>query len=144
MAKRRYNSKKRKGSSLQPAVLDLAFKTPTGVDAHDRYYIDTMREMSKVNRRLYEQGMMVGYNGLTFIFRQDASNPVQTLELTVRTAPNTWMMQNAFVKGKALWDEMQQLVLADNPSISGKWHDFKCTMQISQTGNNLLESEDNL
>jgi hypothetical protein len=140
MAKRR--SKKSRGMNMQPAVRDLAFKTKTGVDAYDRYYIDTMREMSKVNRRLYKQGMMVGYNGLTFIFRQDSLNPVQTLELTVRTAPNSWMMQNGFVKGKALWNEMQQLVLADNPSLSGKWHDFKCTMQISQIGENLLDTVD--
>ena len=124
---------------IAPAVTDLFFTTKTGVNAHPAYYIDTMSELSKVNRRLYSQSKMVAYQGLTFIWRASGSNPpaatdLASIEVTVRTAGNTWIMHNAFVKGKALWDEMQDLVLDDNPSVKGKWHDFKVTFSTEQTG----------
>ena len=122
MAKRR---KSRKGSKLQPAQLDLAFTIPAagGDDNDRRSYIDTARELSKVNRRLYSQGRMYAYQGLTFIWR--AGGSLASIELSVKTAGNTWVVHNAHVKGEALWHQMQDLVLDDNPSIKGKWHDYK-------------------
>ncbi len=125
---------------MQPAVTDLAFVTKTGANASDRYYIDTMSELSKVNRRLYSQAKMVAYQGLTFIWRPGATATppaladLATIEVTIRTAGNTWVLQNAHTKGHALWNEMQKLVLADNPSIRTKWHDFKVTFSTEQTG----------
>ena len=74
---------------------------------------------------------MYGYQGLSFIFRQNAA-AVATIECTVRTAGNTWIVQNAHTKGEALWNEMQSLVLEDNPSIAGKWHDFKVQLDANQ------------
>ncbi len=128
MAKR-----KSRGMKIQPAITDLQFTIPagggSGVDS--RSYIDTAKELSKVNRRLYQQGRMYAYQGLTFIWKQNASN-LATLELSVRTAGNTWVVHNAFVKAKALWHEMQDLVLEDNPSIKGKWHDFKTRLSRQQ------------
>jgi hypothetical protein len=94
-------------------------------------YVDTARELSKVNRRLYSQSRMYGYQGLSFIWRQNASN-VATIECSVRTAGNTWIVQNAHTKGEALWHQMQALVLEDNPSIAGKWHDFKVQLDENQ------------
>lgn len=129
------------GSKLQPAITDLSFSTKTGVNASDKYYIDTMSELSKVNRRLYSQAMMVGFQGLTFIWRPSSGTSVPpqatdlgTIEVTVRTAGNSWIVQNAHVKGHALWNEMQDLVLDDNPSVRTKWHDFKVTFSTDQTG----------
>lgn len=120
---------------MQPAVTDLYFQNISYDDSksHTRWYIDTARELSKVNRRLYEQGRMYAYQGLTFVWRADAA-AVATVEVTVRTAGNTWIVHNSHVKGHALWNEMQALVLEDNPSIKGKWHDFKVTMATTQTG----------
>ena len=59
--------------------------------------------------------------------------PHPKLEVTVATAPNTWIVHNAWTKGNALWNEMNQLVLADNPSIKGTWHDFKVQLAGSQS-----------
>ena len=140
MAKR---NKSRGMRKIAPAITDLSFQIPAGggasIDA--RNYIDTARELSRINRRLYDQGRMYAYQGLTFIWKAQAAVGAQTLttiELNVRTAGNTWVVQNAFVKGKALWDEMQDLVLDDNPSIAGKWHDFKVKLAKTAATNRTL------
>jgi hypothetical protein len=131
---------RRKIMKIQPAITDLYFIADTASAGDSRSYIDTMRELSRVNRRLYEQGRMVAYQGLTYIWRDAADydagggdiRSLQTIEVTVRTAGNTWVVHNAYVKGKALWNEMQDLVLDDNPSVKGKWHDFKVQLSPEQ------------
>ena len=116
---------------MQPAQTNLLFTVPQG---QNQSFIDTQRSLSQVNRRLYDQGRMVAYQGLTFVWRQDPAAPtVASIECKVKTAANTWITHNAFVKGKALWNRMQDLVLEDNPSIAGKWHDFKIELSTSQT-----------
>ncbi len=125
------------GRKIAPAITDLYFTTKTGENAHPAYYIDTMKELSKVNRRLYSQAKMVAYQGLTFIWRADVSTNLASIEVTVRTAGNSWFVHNAHVKGHALWNEMQDLVLEDNPSVKGKWHDFKVSFSTDQTGSGL-------
>ena len=139
MAKRR---KSRKGSKLQPAQLDLAFTIPAagGDDNDRRSYIDTARELSKVNRRLYSQGRMYAYQGLTFIWR--AGGSLASIELSVKTAGNTWVVHNAHVKGEALWHQMQDLVLDDNPSIKGKWHDYKIRLSTQMVTDRELAVKD--
>jgi len=135
---------------MQPAITDLQFLIPAegGVDGDSRSYIDTAHELSKVNRRGYSQSRMYGYQGLTFIWKAAAAvagPPVQTLssiECSVRTAGNTWVVQNAHVKGEALWHQMQELVLEDNPSIIGKWHDYKIQLCTQQNAARTLASVD--
>lgn len=133
MAKKKSRTK---GMKIAPAITDLYFRNESynGSKTHNTWYIDTSRELSKVNRRLYSQSRMYAYQGLTFIWRADAAAAAQTIEVSVRTAGNSWILHNAYVKGHALWNEMQQLVLEDNPSIKTKWHDFKVTLATSQTG----------
>ncbi len=130
---------------IQPAITDLFFTIPAagGSGTDSRSYIDTAKELSKVNRRMYEQGRMYAYQGLTFIWRAVAA-PVglSTIELTVRTAGNTWIVQNAHVKGEALWHQMQDLVLDDNPSVKGKWHDYKVRLSAQQVAARLLNVKD--
>jgi len=119
---------------MQPAITDLAFTIPAagGTGGDSRSYIDTARELSKCNRRGYSQARMYAYQGLTFIWRPLPAGALASLELTVRTAGNTWIVQNAHVKGEALWHQMQDLVLDDNPSVAGKWHDFKVRLSAQQ------------
>ena len=129
---------------MQPAITDLAFTIPAGggTSVSSRSYIDTAKQLSKINRRLYSQSRMYSYQGLTFIWRQDASNPLATIELSVRTAGNSWSVQNGHTKGKALWHQMQDLVLEDNPSIAGKWHDFKVRLCANALASKHLEVRD--
>ena len=133
---------------IEPAQLDLAFTIPAagGASADSRSYIDTAQELSKVNRRGYSQGRMYAYQGLTFIWRTVAPVPpalaIASIELSVRTAGNTWIVQNSHVKGEALWHQMQDLVLDDNPSIAGKWHDFKVRLSTQQLSTRQLDVKD--
>ncbi len=137
MAKRKTRSRSMK---IQPAITTIALKTDPTTSGSYLSYCDTAKQLSKINRRMYEQGRMYGYQGLTFIWK--AKGTLATLECSVRTAGNTWITQNAFVKGKALWNQMQELVLEDNPSIAGKWHDFKILLDANSVANRQLEARD--
>lgn len=130
---------------IQPAVTQLSFKTKTGEDAEDAYYIDTAKELSKMNRRRYDQSRMYAYQGLSFIWKQDPAlteNPLAMIEVTLQAAGNTWVTHNAHVKGEAMWNEMQQLVLADNPSIKGKWHQYIIRLEYSMLTDAILSCRD--
>jgi hypothetical protein len=115
---------------IQPAITTIKMSTDPSGSSSTLNFVDTARELSKVNRRLYSQSRLYGYQGLTFIWR--ASGNLATIEATVSTAGNTWIVQNAHVKGHALWNQMQELVLEDNPSIAGKWHDYKIRLDGQQ------------
>jgi hypothetical protein len=107
-------------------------------------YVDVARELSKVNRRLYSQSRIYAFTGMSYAFRQ-SSNPltaIASIECTVRTAGNTWVVQNSHVKGEALWHQMQALVLDDNPSIAGTWHDYKVQLDAQQSGARTLDARD--
>lgn len=128
---------------MQPAITDLQFTIAAGgTDGGDLSYIDTARELSKVNRRLYSQSRMYAYQGLTFIWRADTASGLTSLELKVKTAGNSWTVQNAHTKGHALWNEMQDLVLDDNPSVKGKWHDFKCKLVKNMATQRIIKTTD--
>ena len=139
MAKRR---KSRRGSKLQPAILDLPFTFAADEALGDSRYVDTARELSKINRRLYSQERLYAFQGLTFIWRADSASNLASVQVKISTAGNSWVTHNAYVKGRALWDEMQDLVLDDNPSVKGKWHDFKVKLDYLMTTGRLLKVQD--
>ncbi len=130
-------------TKMQPAITTISMRTDPSSGSY-KSYVDTARELSKINRRLYSQSRMYGYQGLTFIWRSTgtAATDVATIECSVRTAGNTWVVQNAHTKGEALWNQMQALVLKDNPSIAGKWHDFKVLLDSDSVTRRQLEALD--
>ncbi len=100
---------------MQPAEVAMTFIIPSGTDVK---YIDIGQCLSFVNRRLYEQGKCY------YVSRVRYSNTTGgTIGLS--TLPDTWVTSNAWVKAKALWNNMNKKVLKDNPSTQGKWADFK-------------------
>ena len=146
--------KKKSAMRIQPAVTDLVYRwTPAtsdqGAANSQDQYIDVMRDLSRVNRRYYEQDMNVVLKGITFVYPQQ---PVQYPPLPAVTpdiftlkafsAGNTWAVQNAHVKGHALWNQMNQLVLEDNPSVAGKWHGYKVRLDDHHATGNTLNPED--
>jgi hypothetical protein len=141
---RNSNRKKRKAQTLAPAIRELYFTIPAGggADVSTESYIDAAKELSKLNRRMYEQGRLYAFQGLTYIWRQNVNEDLASIELTVRTAGNTWMVHNSFVKGRAMWEQMQDLVLDDNPSIKGKWHDFKLRLSTDMVSDRILHVKD--
>lgn len=136
MAKRRKRSNGRKMRKMQPAVLQLQYEVPPNVSR----FIDLASDLSRVNRRLYKQNRNYAVGSITIA--QDLGSANSGCDLTVSAAGNTWITQNAHVKGEAMWDEMNDLVLDDMPSIQGKWADFKIYLTEDMDFGNTLKCTD--
>jgi len=107
---------------MQPAITSLVYvMTPSSGVAYAN--IDIAKGLSTVNRRLYRQGMNYAVAGVS-IGRFDTG----VTKTVLQTAGNTWMVQNAWKKGYALWRAQQREVLKVMPSIEGTWADFKVTL----------------
>lgn len=133
---------KRKAKKMTPAITTLRYKMDYDGSGVVRY-IDLMKDLSKVNRRLYRQGMQVAVGGITVISDSNsATGP--TVQFEVKTAGNTWVTQNAWVKGYNLWRQMQKEVLKDNPSVQGKWADYKISLNADQAFANTLRNLDGI
>ena len=92
-------------------------------------YIDLARDLSLVNRRLYRAGKVYGIAGITVHDNVIAGTGDTFVKAC--TAPNTWVVAEAWKRGKRCWDEMNRLVHDCDPSNAGKqwrkstWHDYK-------------------
>ena len=115
MAYRRGNGKGRK--KLEPAVMNLSF-TARGVGTN---YIDISRAASIMNRRFYRQGINWSVAGFTVT----TAGTTAPGSVTICKAPTTWVTFNSWVKARAMWDRMNDQVLDGEPSIQGRYHDFK-------------------
>jgi hypothetical protein len=125
---------------ITKAMRDLTINGTTASGLSRVGYLDIAEQLSRTNRKLFDQGMVYGLEDITFLYTPSPDYDI--VQVTVSTAGDTWSVHNAWVKGKALWDQMQLLVLEDNPSISGKWHDFKVYLDnthrvLSAAGNNM-------
>lgn len=106
---------------LQPAETALSFNIPASITPSAPAYIDLAQCLSAVNRRLYSQGKDYYISRIVYSNAGGGSFGLVTL-------PDTWVTANAWVKAKALWHTMNKGVLKDNPSVQGKWADFKVFM----------------
>ncbi len=94
-------------------------------------YCDLFRDLSALNRKLMRQGqsLVIEKVEAQFIVQETAPGTgvprYDTVTLAASVAGDSWPVHNAWVKSKALWNEMNQLVLEDNPSVRGKWADYK-------------------
>ena len=105
---------------MQPAELALSFNL-AAASASNPTYIDLAQCLSAVNRRLYHQGKCYYISRVTYINVGGGTVGLATL-------PDNWVTSNAWVKARALWNTMNKGVLKDNPSVKGKWADFKVFM----------------
>ena len=97
--------------------MNLSF-TALGIGTN---YIDLSRAASIMNRRFYRQGINWSVAGFTVT----TSGTTAPGSVTICKAPTTWMTYNSWVKSKAMWDKMNDLVLDDEPSIESRYADFK-------------------
>ncbi len=124
--KKKNKRSKRRSGKMEPAITSLIYEMPVGTSR----YIDIAADLSRLNRKLYRQGYQYVVAGITVT---DDVGVTSALDVQIRTAGNTWITQNSWSKGCALWHEMQQEVLADNPSVKGKWHDYKVYLTENQS-----------
>ncbi len=125
MARRNNNKMTRR----QPAVLQINVTLPTGTS-----YIDLGLCASLLNRRAYKQHN-TKWGVAEFEMLGSGSGTV-----VIGKLPETWVMENAYKKSKALWDKMNDQVLDEEPSIHGKYHDFKVYFDETMSGETIQTS----
>jgi hypothetical protein len=119
---------------VEPAVTSLFYEMPTS-DVGVGRYIDVFSDLSRLNRKLIRQGYQLAVGGVTITDDVDVTTP---LEVNISTAGNTWITHNAWTKGYSLWNQMNQEVIDDNPSVQGKWADFKVRLTENQATANTI------
>ncbi len=116
------NTRRSRGlKKIEPAPVTMSFASTDTVAAGAvaTYYIDLALCASIVNRRGYKQQHG---NWAVSAIKFTGSYPGN---ITVATAPNTWMAHNAYTKARAMWNEMNDQVEDTNGDIAGKYADFK-------------------
>jgi len=95
--------------------------------SEDSHYIDLARDLSGTNRRLYRQGKVYRVKSVT------VHSSTTTTFLKICTVPNTWVARNAWKRGKAAWDKMNESVLANSARSLSRWHDYKVMLSPDMT-----------
>lgn len=115
MARRR----SRRPRKIEPAVTKMFFSVGLTTPA----FIDLSQCASIVNRRFYRQGLNWAVAGFRIHSASTTTGSVNFYKIQ-----DTWMASNAWHKGYALWNQMNDLVLDDQPSIKPRFHDFKIAL----------------
>tara|TARA_Y100001970_G_scaffold51931_1_gene65637 strand:+ start:796 stop:1791 length:996 start_codon:yes stop_codon:yes gene_type:complete len=107
-------------------VLKWTGASASSGDYADSAYIDVAEVLSALNRKLIRQGQLFRIRNFR-IFSKDTTD--NDLVYSVGIVPRTYATRNAWVKAKALWDQMNAMAL-NNGTITAmpKWHDFKVYM----------------
>lgn len=117
---------------IEPAIRQLVYLIPDGTS-----YIDIAKDLSKVNRRLYRQGMSYVIQDIQ-IGMPSGMRVTDVYQITFATAGNSWIVHNAWKKAFTTWQAQARSVerLVDIPA---KWRDFKVYLDDSMRGGTTLE-----
>lgn len=132
-------SNRRNRGGPEPATTTLTYEMPTATGAGVSRYIDLFADLSRLNRKLIRQGHLAYIAGVTVT---DDVGVTSALDVQIRCAGNNWVTHNAWTKGAALFKEMNQEVLESNPSVQGKWADFKVLLTENQASVNTIDALD--
>ena len=116
-------SKKKKTNKFTPAERFLRFQvTHPGNTGETSHYIDLAKELSKINRRMYRQGMVYRVANISVTSRDTVNGLV-----SFSTAPETWVTRNSWNRGLDMWNLMndQVLDLPGSEQRKSKYHDYK-------------------
>ena len=114
-----YNRKSK--SKFTPAERFLRFRLVHPEQAGETsHFIDIAKELSKVNRRLYRQGMVYRIANISITSRNTVNGLV-----SFSTAPETWVTRNAWNRGFNMWNKMNDQVLDLQPARKSPYHDYK-------------------
>ncbi len=110
------------GKKLQPAVKTLAFNFEEGGAGGGTDYISLSQCASLVNRRFYRAGLNWAVSGFTLITTGGSGL------VFISKIPDTWVASNAWHKGFATWQKMNDEALEEAESVKPKFLDFKVYM----------------
>jgi hypothetical protein len=108
------------GKKLQPAVDTMVFDLSVSGGLSNQY-IDLSQCASLMNRRFYRQGLNWAVAGFTWIAQGNGS-------MTISKIPDTWVASNAWMKGFATWQKLNNEALEEAESVKAKFTDFKVFM----------------
>nr|AGA18356.1 hypothetical protein [uncultured marine virus] len=117
---------------IEPAIRQLVYLIPDGTS-----YIDIAKDLSKVNRRLYRQGMSYVIQDIQ-IGMPVGMRATDVYQVVFATAGTSWIVHNAWKKAFTTWQAQARSVerLVDIPA---KWRDFKVYLDDSMRGGTTLE-----
>lgn len=110
----------KKYKKTNPTQLRLSFE----FSGNSTQFIDIGMALSAINRKLVRQGVYYYVNSVEYYNNENAFVDLHTL-------PDTWVTRNAYVRSKAIFDEMNEKVVGNRKSILPKYHDFKVFMNIT-------------
>jgi len=117
----------------------LAFQytaSATGSPHADSKYFDVAQCLSLTNRKLIRQGNLFRIKNLRVHTDDD-----KTLRFKVATIPTNWVSRNAWVKGEALWDEMNATALSEGSmTMLPKYHDYKVYMNAAHKASGVADN----
>jgi hypothetical protein len=119
--------------TIEPAVRQLLYLVPNGTS-----YIDLAKDLSRVNRRLYRQGMSYVVQDIQ-IGTSVGMKASDVYTISFSTAGNSWVVHNAWKKAFSAWRAQQNAVKKALGDIEGKWADFKIYLDDSMRGGTTLE-----
>lgn len=117
-------SKRRKSPQRSELVLNFA------LNASGVHYISIPYAASIQNRKLFRGARTYAVSSISLIAKTAGTTPTVT---SVATIPDNWPANNAIVKAFHLWNEMNNKILDDNPSLKGTWSDFKPAFDADHT-----------
>jgi len=82
-------------------------------------FINLPRDLSAINRQLFRQARMYKVKSITFVDDDEAKF------IKIGMAPDSWAMRNAIKRAYRRWNDMNDQVLDDQPSMKARWNDFK-------------------
>ncbi len=120
-------------AKIEPAVTQLLYLIPDGTS-----YIDLAKDLSKVNRRLYRQGMTYVIQDIQ-VGVSSGMKQSDVWTCAFSTAGNSWVVHNAWSKGYAAWRRQVREVTQGTGIKPGTWNDFKVYLDDSMEDGTMLE-----
>jgi len=151
MAYRRSKGKGRQRSrKLEPAVKTLTFSITVPPEVNNipgviDGFIDLSQCASLVNRRFYRQGLNWAVSGIKVLSVPQTGGSLDGSVLVTKM-PETWVMNNAWIKGFHSWKDLNDDALEESESVRPRFLDFKVFMDadhhaVGVVGNMLPVSE---
>jgi hypothetical protein len=97
----------------------LKYRVPLSTTTPKTAFINLARDLSAINRQLFRQTRTYRIKSIRVV---DGDPDGSAL---FACAPHTWAMKNSLSRAYRRWNEMNAQVLKDQPSLKGKWNDFK-------------------
>jgi len=152
MKKKTSAKRSRSAKKTTPAVRYLRYELVNSgnVNTETSHYIDLAKDLSAVNRRLMRQGRHYHVKKITIVSSNTPNvgysdgSLVNGARVSISTAPNSWVSQMAWKRGRDVFMEMNKRAMSNVAGdITGTWSDFKVYLSTDHRNGTKLVPLDN-